>query len=82
MNVQRVFEISGVAKNSQWGDKGRLRGLPETRGLGALHQALGNFCNFSIKITHIFAYFGQNNYFKAITHQLKAFEKQSSKRSK
>jgi len=32
------------------------------------------FCNFSIKITHFYAYFGQNNYFKAITYQLKAFE--------
>jgi len=38
--------------------------------------ALGDFCNFSIKITHFYAYFGQNSYFKATTHQLKAFEKQ------
>jgi len=32
--------------------------------------ALGNFYNFSIKITHFYAYFGQ-----AIAHQLKAFKK-------
>jgi len=38
--------------------------------------ALVDFCNFSTKITHFYAYFGQNIYFKAITHQLKAFEKQ------
>jgi len=36
-----------------------------------------DFCNFSIKITQFYAYFGQNSYFKAITHQLKTFEKQS-----
>jgi len=41
--------------------------------------ALGDFCNFSIKITHFYAYFGQNGYFKAIIHQLKAFEKQSKR---
>jgi len=34
------------------------------------------FAIFSIKITHFNAYFGQNSYFKAITHQSKAFEKQ------
>jgi len=36
--------------------------------------ALENFCNFSVKITYFYAYFGQNSYFKAITHQLKAFK--------
>jgi len=41
--------------------------------------ALGDFCNFSIKITHFYAYFRQNSYFKAITHQLKAIEKQSKR---
>jgi len=43
--------------------------------------ALGDFCNFSIKITHFYTCFGQNGYFKAINHKLKAFKKQS-KRSK
>jgi len=38
--------------------------------------ALKDFCNFSTKITHFYAKFGQNSYFKAIT-QLKA-----SKRTK
>jgi len=47
---------------------------PEARG-----SALGDFGNFSIKIAHFDAYFGQNSYFKAITHQLKAFEKQSKR---
>jgi len=41
-------------------------------GLGG--GVLGDFCNFSIKITHFYAYFGQNSYFKAITHQLKSFK--------
>jgi len=41
-------------------------------GNGAL--ALGDFCNFVIKITYFYAYFGQNRYFKAITHQIKAFK--------
>jgi len=36
--------------------------------------AIGDFCNFSIKIAHFYAYFGRNSYFKAITHQLKAFK--------
>jgi len=35
---------------------------------------MGDICNFSIKITHFYAYFGQNSYFKAITHQLEAFK--------
>jgi len=38
--------------------------------------SLGDFCNFSIKITHFYAHVGPNSYFKAITHQLKAFKKQ------
>jgi len=37
-------------------------------------QPLSDFCSFSIKITHFYAYFGQNSYFKAITHQLKGFK--------
>jgi len=50
---------------SQWGE-GVLRrsvgGAPSRRkqdGLGAEPLALGDFCNFSIKITHFYAYFGQ-----------------------
>jgi len=38
---------------------------------GAKPPALGNF---SIKITYFYAYFCQNSYFKAISHQLKAFK--------
>jgi len=33
---------------------------PEARGLVAKPPVLGDFCNFSIKITH----FGQNSYLK------------------
>jgi len=40
--------------------------------VGRTSQRLAIFCNFSIKITHFYAYFSQNSYFKAITHQLKA----------
>jgi len=47
--------------------------------LGAKLTALGDFCNFLIKITQFYAYFGQKIYFKAITHQFKAFEKQSKR---
>jgi len=47
--------------------------------MGEKPSALGDFCNFSTKLTHFYAYFGQNSYFKAITHQLKAFEKQSKR---
>jgi len=32
-----------------------------------------------MKITHFYAYFGQKIYFKAITYQLKAFEKYSKR---
>jgi len=56
-------------------------GLPEAiEGLGILppeakgSAALGDFCNFSIKKNIFNAYFGQNRYFKAIIHQLKAFK--------
>jgi len=43
-------------------------------GSGNKALALGDLYNFSIKITHIYAYFSQNSYFKATTHQLKAFK--------
>jgi len=36
---------------------------PEARDLGTESPALGDFCNFLIKMTHFFAYFGQNSYF-------------------
>jgi len=35
------------------------------------------FLQFFNKNNTFYAYFGQNRYFKAITYQLKAFEKQS-----
>jgi len=60
--------FSDVARNFQWGQFGKARGM------GAKPPALGNFCNFSIKITQLYAYFGQNRFFKTITYQLKAFE--------
>jgi len=56
---------------------------PASKGKGGLAggkaPALGEFCNFSIKITHFYAYFGLNSYFKAVNHQLKAFENQSKR---
>jgi len=48
-------------------------------GLGAKPPALGDFSNFLLKITHYYAYFVQNSYFKAIAHQLKALEKKSKR---
>jgi len=70
--------VRGVARISQWAEGvGGVLGLtPHAAG------ALDDFCNFSIKITHFDVYFGQNSYLnKAIpvTHQLKAFEKQSKR---
>jgi len=46
---------------------------PEARGLEAELSDTGRFLHF-FKITHFYAYFGQNSYFKAITHQLKEFK--------
>jgi len=40
---------------------------------------LGGFLQFFNKNTHFYAYFGQTSSFKAITHQLKAFEKMKYK---
>jgi len=64
------FSIGGEppAAEGHWGSGGKQGGLGEES------PALGDFCNFSIKRTHFYAYFGQNSYFKAITHQLKAFK--------
>jgi len=56
---------------------GQIFQPPKARGYGGMAPALGDFYTFSIKITHFYAYFGQNSYFKAIIHQLKALEKQS-----
>jgi len=47
--------------------------------VGSEVPVLGDFCNFSIKITHFYTEFGQNKYFKAIASQIKAFEKQSKR---
>jgi len=71
--LQGIKQGSGVARNLQF--EGGMR----QEGLGAKPPASGDICNFSIKITHCYAYFGQNSYFKAITHQLKAFKKQSKR---
>jgi len=60
------------------GSVGSLGAVPTScrrqGGLGPEPPALGDFCNFSRKRMHFYAYFGQNDDFKAITHQLKAFE--------
>jgi len=53
--------------------------LPAAKSKGVWPPALGNFCNFSIKVTHFYTRFGQNSYFKAETHQLIAFEKHSKR---
>jgi len=67
--------LSGVARNLQWGVGGGLGGeAPAARSwdLGANSPpVLGEFCNFSRKTTLFYAYFRQNSYFKAITHQFK-----------
>jgi len=67
---------------SHWKSEGKARGLganPPAAGDrrvlgGRSSQRWGDFCNFLIKITHFYAYFSQNRYFKVITHQLKAFK--------
>jgi len=63
-----VLGLEPSAAESHWG----LSGLEAW-------CALGNFCNFLIKIRHLYEYFDQNSYFKNITHQLKVFEKQSKR---
>jgi len=85
-SAMRWIGASGVARISKWGwglagSGGRkpqlleaIGGLgasqPEARVSGNGVPTLGYFCKFLIKIT----YFGQNRYFKAITHQLKTFK--------
>jgi len=61
-----ILPNSGVARFSQ----GWFVGVPTAGG----HRGLGDFCNFSIKITHFYAYFGQNSCFIAIIHRSKAFK--------
>jgi len=63
-----------------WGSGVKALSRRRQKDLGTKFPALGDFCTFSIKTTHFEAYFGQNSYFKAFIHQLKAFEK--SKRTK
>jgi len=78
LQQMRVDIASVVARNSQW--EGGLRMepyLPEAiESLGA--PAAPNPGQF-LKVTHFYEYFGQNSYFEAITHQLKAFIKQSER---
>jgi len=57
--------------------KGRSFQPPEAWGSGGKDPSAGRFLQFFNKIKHFYAYFGQNN--KAITYQLKAFEKQSKR---
>jgi len=47
------------------------RFLQPPEAIGGLEaKALGDFCNFFNKNNAFIAYYGQNSYFKAITHQL------------
>jgi len=62
-----------------WGSRGKASSRRRQEDLGEKPSTLGDFCNFSIKITQFYAYFDQIRYFKAITYQLKAFEKQSKR---
>jgi len=69
----------GLGLGEVWGRKPQLSEAigvwpPKARGSGNGAPALGYFCNFLIKITYFYAYFGQNRYVKAITHQLNAFK--------
>jgi len=81
-----VWGAKLLAAKGHWGSGGeaslhwRLRvwrqssQLPEVKGSGDGASSAGRFFNFLIKITHFYENFGQNSYFKAITHQLKAFK--------
>jgi len=73
----RVWQGLGAEQPAAGGHSGSGAKAPSRRrqgGLGAETPSLGDFYNFSIKITNFYAYFGQNSYFKAIMHQLKAFK--------
>jgi len=76
--------VKCVARNSQCflgGDLGAEPSSPVTiGGLRLKLPALGDFCNFSIKITYFMHVSAKIVIItKAITHQLKAFEKQSNR---
>jgi len=47
---------------------------PEARGSGSGAPSAGRFLQVLNKNNAFYAYFGQNTYFKAITHQLKALK--------
>jgi len=48
---------------------------PDAIGARGMEASAGRFLQFlNKKKTHFYAYFGQNSYFKAITHQLKALK--------
>jgi len=54
-----------VARISQWGGGLAVFFGRSPRGhLGSWGLSLGDFCNFSIKLTHFYALFGQNSYLK------------------
>jgi len=52
---------------------------PEARESGDETPSAGRFLQFFNKNNTFLCNFGQNSYLKAITHQLKAFEKQSKR---
>jgi len=51
----------------------------EARRCGGEDLALGDFCNFLIKITQFLRILAKIAVFKVLTHKLKAFEKQSKR---
>jgi len=51
--------------------------LPKARESRGEAPSAGCCFQFSIKIKHFYAYFGQNSYFKAAAHQFKTYKKQS-----
>jgi len=57
----------------------RHQPLEAIGGLGMKPLELSEFFNFSMKLAHFYAYFDQHSNSKAITHHLKAFEKQSKR---
>jgi len=77
-----IVSTSGVARISHngglagiWRPSGGLGANPPAAGgWGFRSKTLGNFCNFSIKKTHFYAYFGKNSYFYSITQPLKTFK--------
>jgi len=70
--------MGGGGKGWAWEPRLGVWGKAPSRGrqgcLEAEPPALVELYNFSINITQFYAYFGQNSYSKAITHQFKAFK--------